>query len=125
MTHLPIGHGTDVSDLALRADGSLVVAMTTYGLLPDDPTDSQEQSVAEFDALGAGPVSTASIAFTGALPPTPPYSFATALDIDAADRVVLAGGHFYGKIGGTLISVGVEMTATRFLRDAIFADGFE
>ncbi|HKP67576.1 MAG TPA: hypothetical protein VJX31_13170 [Casimicrobiaceae bacterium] len=125
MTHLTIGHDTDVSDLALRTDGSLVVAMTTYGLLPDVAAHSQEQSVAEFGADGAGPVSTASIAFDYAIPPKPPYSFATALDIDAADRVVLAGGHFYGMIGGTIISIGVEMTATRFVRDAVFADGFE
>jgi hypothetical protein len=125
MTHLTIGHGTDVSALALRADGSLVVAMTSNGLLPDEATDSQQQSVAEFDASGTGPVSTASIAFEFSIPPTPPYSFATALDVDAADRVVLAGGHFYGKIGGTLISIGVEMTATRFVRDAIFASGFD
>jgi hypothetical protein len=99
--------------------------MTTHGLLPDDASDTQEQSVAEFDATGAGPLSTASIAFDFAIPPTPPYSFAAALDIDDADRVVLAGGHFYGKIGGTLISIGVEMTATRFVRDSVFADGFE
>jgi hypothetical protein len=123
--HAVIGHDTDVADLALRADGSPVVAMTTHGLLPDDASDTQEQSVAEFDAAGAGPVSTASIAFDFAIPPTPPYSFAAALDIDDADRVVLAGGHFYGKIGGTLISIGVEMTATRFVRDSVFADGFE
>jgi hypothetical protein len=124
-THLTIGHETDVTNLAMRSDGSLVVAMTAKGLLPDDTTDSEEQSVAEFDAVGAGPTSTASIAFDFAIPPAPPYSFATALDIDDADRVVLAGGHFYGKIGGTLISIGVEMTATRFVRDAIFANGFE
>jgi hypothetical protein len=124
-TRLTVGHETDVADLAMRADGSLVIAMTTFGLLPDGASDSRQQSVAEFDANGAGPVSTASIEFDGKQPPASSYSFASALNIDDAGRVLLAGGHFYGKVGGVLISVEIEMTATRFVRDVIFASGFD
>ena len=68
---------------------------------------------------------TASIDFDGKQPPASSYSFASALNIDDAGRVLLAGGHFYGKVGGVLISVEIEMTATRFVRDVIFASGFD
>jgi hypothetical protein len=124
--HLVVGHQTDVAALAFREDSSLVVAMTTLGLLPDGVSDSNQQSLAEFDAGGAGPVSTASIEFDGDAPPTISASFATALDIDETDRVVLAGTHYCGTIGvGTLISVCDAMTATRFVRDVVFASGFD
>jgi hypothetical protein len=124
--HLTIGHATDVSALAMRRDGSLVVAMTTLGLLPDDASDSVQQSVAEFAAGGAGPVSTASIEFDGDAPPTASASFASALDIDDADRVVLAGTHFCGQVGRSVQIVPCnDMTATRFVRDVIFASGFD
>jgi hypothetical protein len=33
--------------------------------------------------------------------------------------------HFCGKIGRPKISVCTAMTATRFVRDSVFADGFD
>jgi hypothetical protein len=125
-THVMIGHETDVKDLALRGDGSLVVAMTTLGLLPDGVSDSNQQSVAEFDGDGAGPTATASIEFDGEAPPTSSASFAGALDIDDDGRVVLAGTHFCGQFGRSAqIVLCTEMTATRFVRDVIFASAFD
>jgi hypothetical protein len=49
---------------------------------------------------------------------TPPVPAATI-------PVSRSGAHYYGTIGSTVISVGNEMTATRFVRDALFATGFD
>lgn len=117
--HLAIGHDTNVTDIAERANGDLVVAISSSDLLPNDRYPSTLQSVAQFDANGHGVTSTVSIEFPSG---TTPYARAASMLIDARDRIVVAGT--------CLLDSGIKgadyaQTLVRLVRDGVFSDGFE
>jgi len=122
LTHVNVGFNTETTDLALRANGDLVVSMQSSGLLPDPYNPFTLQSVVEFDASGAGPIATVSLEFPSSEDQSP-LARPSALAIDAADRVVVTGLRLWGY--PNYPAPDFDITATRLVRDTIFAAGFD
>ena len=122
LAHVNIGFNTDTTALALRANGDLVLSMQSNGLLPDEYDPFNLQSVVEFDANGGGPISTVSLQFESD-PEQSPLGRPKSVMVDANDRVVVAGLRLWGY--PNYPAPDFDITATRLVRDAIFAGGFE
>jgi len=122
LAHVNVGFNTETTALVLRADGDLVVTMQSNGLLPDDYEPFNLQSVIEFDANGNGPIATASVEFPSD-PNQSPLARPTAAMIDANDRVVVAGLRLWAY--PDYPAPDFDFTATRFVREKIFANGFD
>lgn len=119
VTRAEVGLNTEVLDMAVRANGDLVVAMASNGILPNPYTSSMLQSIAQFDAAGNGPTSTVSIAYPSMVSPG---GRPTSLLMDSQDRVLVAGFRLWDFNFPVPDS---DHSLTRLLRDNIFAGGFE
>lgn len=122
LTHINVGFNTETTDMALRANGDLVVSMQSSGLLPDEYYPFTLQSVVQFDASGNGPTATVSLEFPSSQDQSP-LARPSALAMDASDRVIVAGLRLWGY--PNYPAPDFDMTATRLVGDTIFADGFE
>jgi len=122
LAHLNVGFNTETTAIALRANGDLVVTVQSNGLLPDEYEPFNLQSVIEFDANGAGPIATTSLLFASD-PEQSPLGRPKSVIIDTNDRVVVAGLRLWGYTNWPVPDF--DFTATRLVRDTIFANGFE
>lgn len=122
LTHVNVGFNTETTAIALRPDGDFVVTMQSNGLLPDDYDPFNLQSVVQFDANGNGPTATASLQFPSD-PNQSPLARPTSVLVDADNRVVVAGLRLWGY--PNYPPPDFDFTATRLVRDEIFAGSFE
>jgi hypothetical protein len=122
LTHVNVGFNTETTAVALRPDGDFVVTMQSNGLLPDEYDPFNLQSVVQFDANGNGPDATASLQFPSD-PEQSPLARPTSVLVDADNRVVVAGLRLWGY--PNYPAPDFDFTATRLMRDEIFAGSFE
>jgi uncharacterized delta-60 repeat protein len=119
VARINVGLNTETLDMAVRANGDLVVSMASNGLLPNPYTSDMLQSIAQFDASGNGPTATVSISYPAE---SSPGGRPNSLLVDAHDRVLVAGFRLWGWNWPVPDS---DHTVTRLLRDGVFADGFD
>lgn len=118
-THVNVGLNAAVLDMGVRSNGDIVVSMSANGIIPNPYTPAIQQSIAQFDASGNGPTATVSIEYPSLV--TPGGSPAS-LYVDSQDRVLVAGFRLWDFSFPVPDS---DHSLTRFVRDAIFASGFE
>ncbi|HUD40655.1 MAG TPA: hypothetical protein VMR06_01520 [Dokdonella sp.] len=118
-THINVALNGATQDLAVRANGDLVVSMASNGIVPNEYTPATQQSIVQFDASGNGPTSTVSIEYPSALTPNGyPYSML----VDSRDRILVAG---FAMWDFNFPVPDSDHSVTRLVREGIFANGFE
>lgn len=119
IVHANVALNGATQDLAVRANGDLVVSMASNGIIPNEYTPATQQSIVQFDASGNGPTSTVSIEYPSALTPNGyPYSML----VDSRDRILVAG---FAMWDFNFPVPDSDHSVTRLVRDGIFANGFE
>lgn len=119
MSHVGVGINTSVTDLAVRANGDLVVSTPSNGLAPDPYNGDTLQSIVQFDAAGNGPTATVSIEYPSLVTP---QGWPMSLLVDANDRVLVGGFRLWDFNFPVPDS---DHVVTRLVRDRIFDDGFD
>jgi uncharacterized delta-60 repeat protein len=119
VSSINVGLNTEVLDMAVRANGDLVVSMASNGILPNSYTSDMLQSIVQFDPSGNGPTSTVSIEYPSSVTPG---GRPTSLLVDSSDRILVAGFRLWDFNFPIPDS---DHSVTRLMRDGIFASGFE
>jgi len=114
-----VGLNTEVLDMAVRANGDIVVSMASNGILPNPYSSDMLQSIAQFDAAGNGPTATVSVEYPSMVSPG---GRATTLYVDPRDRVLVGGFRLWDYNFPVPDS---DHTLMRLVRDSVFADGFD
>ena len=118
VSSINVGLNTETLDMAVRANGDLVVSMASNGILPNPYTSDMLQSIAQFDASGNGPTATVSIEYPSMVTPG---GRPTSLLVDSRDRILVAGFRLWDYDFPVPDS---DHSVTRLMRDTIFTDGF-
>ncbi|MEO7431941.1 MAG: hypothetical protein ABIR62_07930, partial [Dokdonella sp.] len=118
-THVNLGLNTYVTDLVARPNGDLVVSLASNGIIPNPYNSDTLQSIAQFDATGAGPTATVSFEYPSLVTP---QGRPTSMLVDSSDRILVAGFRLWNFNFPIPDS---DHTVTRLERDSIFANGFE
>ena len=119
VSHVGVGINTSVTDLAVRANGDLVVSTPSNGLAPDPYNGDTLQSIVQFDASGSGPTATVSIEYPSLVTP---QGWPMSLLVDADDRVLVGGFRLWDFNFPIPDS---DHVVTRVVRDHLFDDGFD
>jgi uncharacterized delta-60 repeat protein len=119
VSHVEVGINTSVTDLAVRANGDLVVSTPSNGIMPNPYNGDTLQSILQFDAAGNGPTATVSIEYPSLVTP---QGWPMTMRVDADDRVLVAGFRLWDFNFPIPDS---DHVVTRLVRDRILRDGFD
>jgi hypothetical protein len=119
VSHVEVGINTSVTDLAVRANGDLVVSTPSNGIMPNPYNGDTLQSIVQFDATGNGPTATVSIEYPSMVTP---QGWPMSLLVDANDGVLVGGFRLWNFNFPIPDS---DHVVTRLVRDVLFADGFD